>query len=133
MLLLQVSFRNDARSERENRSDRDRDWENRGDRYRDSRGYSNRHDQPVFSNDFQHNLPPRFQKQQAERLQMSRAGSANAPNPSSSSTSSQGSSPAQNSSQGIGIQAIDSRWSGLASHIGAPHFTIPGPVTSRFN
>ncbi|CAG2054180.1 unnamed protein product, partial [Timema podura] len=103
--------RDNARNEREReipRNDRDRDLrvERERERERDIRAERD----VVFSRQFQNNLPPRFQKQQAERHQFMRVGSGG------SSSSPQ---PLTSSLQ----QALEPRWGSSSSH-------FPGPIPS---
>nr|CAD7196175.1 unnamed protein product [Timema douglasi] len=103
--------RDNARNEREReipRNDRDRDLrvERERERERDIRAERD----VVFSRQFQNNLPPRFQKQQAERHQFMRVGSggsSSAPQPLTSSLQ----------------QALEPRWGSSSSH-------FPGPIPS---
>lgn len=119
----------DLRSERE----RDRDIRSERDRDRDRE----RHDQqPMFSRQFQSNLPPRFQKQQAERHQFLRGGSggpSSSPQPlSGTGSSSQGSQSSQvpSASQGPpSAQMFDPRWSGPSTHGSSVHF--PGSLPCK--
>nr|CAD7571807.1 unnamed protein product [Timema californicum] len=107
----EAPHRDNARNEREReipRNDRDRDLrvERERERERDIRAERD----VVFSRQFQNNLPPRFQKQQAERHQFMRVGSggsSSAPQPLTSSLQ----------------QALEPRWGSSSSH-------FPGPIPS---
>lgn len=132
-------LRSERDRERDLRSERERERDVRSDRERDRD--RERHDpQPMFSRQFQSNLPPRFQKQQAERnqhqfLRVGSGGSSSSPQPLSGTGSlSQGASSAQVSpvSQGPpSAQIFDPRWTGPTTHGGsAVHF--PGSVPSEY-
>lgn len=132
-------LRSERDRERDLRSERERERDIRSERERDRD--RERHDQqPMFSRQFQSNLPPRFQKQQAERnqhqfLRVGSSGSSSSPQPlPGTGSSSQGGSLSQVSpvSQGPpSAQIFDPRWSGPSTHGGsAIHF--PGSLPSEY-
>lgn len=126
------------RNERD-RSERERERDIRSERERDRD--RERHDQqPMFSRQFQSNLPPRFQKQQAERnqhqfLRVGSGGSSSSPQPlSGTGSSSQGAPSSQGAltTQGApSTQMFDPRWTGSTTHGGSTlHF--PGSLPSEY-
>ena len=118
--------RNERDRERDLRNERERDRDIRSERERDRDRERERHDQqPMFSRQFQSDLPPRFQKQQAERhqhqfLRVGSGGSSSSPQPlPGTGSASQGAPSAQVSpaSQGApATQMFDTRWTGPSTH-----------------
>jgi hypothetical protein len=94
----------------------------------------------MFSRQFQSNLPPRFQKQQAERnqhqfLRVGSGGSSSTPQPlPGTGTSSQAASSSQvspSSQVPTSAQIFDPRWTGPSTHGGSTiHF--PGSLPSEY-